>query len=519
MGHYNTLIYCKMSHESEYFKIIDQYLNDELTEMESSELALKMEFNSDLTEEYNLQLDVQKAIQEQDIVNLRENMQKITTHQAIITKSPEPQNADSFNFGLAEELSDTRNFNGNVNLEDINDLTQTFPKIHLYQHLIAAKENIYQFYKEQQEEHHSKKDHDSFSTLDNALFEDIQKALQETELLDLRANLKQIASTVSQHAHSLNDIHYYVDGTMDGKQKTIFEEIMKTDKSLANEVRLYKDVDLALAEDDIINLRATLLKIQKSTQKFTSGIKEIDGYLYNELTEQELTQFESELAYNKDLYAEIDLIKNIDHAIQEKDIMQLRNNLTKIATENVKEKQVERSIGIKFRSRKMAMSIVAASLILVMGITGLLRYTSEDNIYQNFYTKYETAGISRSSNSIPDKTFALALQKYNNQEYQSALNLLNEVISNDQNNMASHFYSAVSLQELGKYKNAIEEYQVVVVDKDNLFIEQAEWYIGLCLIQTKEDKKAIKQFKKIVNDKGFYEQKASAILRKMKYNL
>ena len=137
-------------------------------------------------------------------------------------------------------------------------------------------------------------------------------------------------------------------------------------------------------------------------------------------------------------------------------------------------------------------------------------------IYQKFYTKYETAGITRSSNSNSDQTFALALQKYNNQDYNSALNLLQEVISRDQNNMASHFYSAVSLQELGKYKNAIEEYEVVVVDKDNLFIEQAEWYIGLCFIQTREDKKAIKQFKKIANEKGFYQQKAVAILRKMK---
>jgi tetratricopeptide (TPR) repeat protein len=77
----------------------------------------------------------------------------------------------------------------------------------------------------------------------------------------------------------------------------------------------------------------------------------------------------------------------------------------------------------------------------------------------------------------------------------------------------------VSLQELGEYKNAIDEYEVVVTDKDNLFIEQAEWYIGLCYIQTKEDEKAIRQFKRIVNNRGFYQQKAEAILRKMKNKL
>lgn len=507
-----------MSHKSEYFEIIDKYINNELTQPELSELELRMEFNSDLTEEFNLQSDVQKATLEMDIVSLRENMHKIINQET--TNNPmESKINDSFNFGLAEEITSNDNFKELVELEDIVNYTHSFPKIHLYQHLVAAKENIYQFYKEQQEEHNAKKDQDSFSSLDNALFEDIQDALQENDLLDLRANLKQIAASFPHHTHSLNDIHYYVDGTMDQEQSDRFEEILKTNKSLAKDVRLFKEVDIAIKEDDITNLRASLKNIQLSTHKYNSGLREIDGYIYDELSDQELALFEAELAQNKNLHAEIDLIKNIDHAIQEKDIMQLRNNLRNVSIESIKEKQSLRSIPLKFKSRKIALSLIAASLILALGITGLLRYTSDDNIYQKFYAKYETAGISRSAHSAHDQTFALALQKYNNKDYQSALSLLQEVISKDQTNMAGHFYSAVSLQELGQYKNAIEEYQVVVVDKDNLFMEQAEWYIGLCYIQTREDKKAISQFKKIANNKGFYEQKASAILRKMTSNL
>ena len=507
-----------MSHNSEYFEIIDKYLNNELTEPELSELKLKLEFNSELIEEYNLQLEVHLAIQEKDIANLRDKMNKIVRNQEITNNTQESTIPETFNFRLAEELSPKPNFNESINLDELIDFTHSFPKIHLYQHLIAAKENIYQFYKEQQE-HTSKKDYESISPMDDALFEDIKMALQENDLLDLRANLKQIASTNSHHSHTLNDVNDYVDETMDEDRRASFKEKLLTDKNLANDVQLFKDVDIALAENDILNLRASLQKIQKSSFKFTSGIEEIDGYIYNELNETELALFEAELAHNKDLYTEIDLMKSIDNALQEKDIMQLRNNLKNIANDNINEKQTERSIGFRFRTRKLAISIAAACLILMMGITGLLRYTTEDDIYQKFYTKYETAGITRSSNSNSDETFALALQKYNKQDYHSALNLLQEVISRDQNNMASHFYSAVSLQELGNYKNAIEEYEVVVVNKDNLFIEQAQWYIGLCFIQTKEEKKAIKQFKKIVNGKGFYEDKAQAILRKMKTNL
>lgn len=508
-----------MSHNKKYFETIDKYLNSELNEAELSELEYNLRFNSDLVEEHDLQLDVQHAIQEQDIISLRESINQITSNQGTTCAGREPNTSNSFNFGLAEEITSTSNFQESVQMEDILEFTHSFPKVHLYQHLMAAKENIYQFYKEQQEEHSSKREKVSHSTMEDELFEEIQMAMQENDVLDLRANLKMIASSTARHTHTLIDIDSYMDQTMDGHQIAEFEEQLKMDKNLANDLQLYQEIDLAMTEPDIDNLRASIRQIQQASSPFNIGIKEIDGYIYNELTESELALFEDQLATNKNLYAELDLILNIDQAVKESDIMQLRNNLVNITKETIKEKQVERSITGKIKSRRTVISAVAASLIFLMGITGLLKYTSEDNIYQNFYNTYETAGITRSANSISDQTFALALQKYNDQDYESALGLLKEVISKDQNNMASHFYSAISLQELGKYKNAIEEYQVVVVDKDNLFIEQADWYIGLCFIQTKEEEKAIVQFKKIAIGRGFYQQRAQAILRKMRANL
>jgi tetratricopeptide (TPR) repeat protein len=158
---------------------------------------------------------------------------------------------------------------------------------------------------------------------------------------------------------------------------------------------------------------------------------------------------------------------------------------------------------------------VAASLILLLGITGIISRQSGD-IYQKFYTRYEATGIVRSANTSANQTLTQALQKFENQDYKAALDLFSEIIAKDQNNMVGHFYAGVSLQETGKYQNAIEEYQTVIIDKDNLFTEQAEWYIGLCYLQTNEDKKAYKQFKKIAKNEGFYQHKAQAILNKIK---
>jgi tetratricopeptide (TPR) repeat protein len=163
------------------------------------------------------------------------------------------------------------------------------------------------------------------------------------------------------------------------------------------------------------------------------------------------------------------------------------------------------------------MATVAASLIFLLGITGLLtRESGTSDIYQDFYHRYESSGTSRSAGVAVNKAMAEALQKYEKQDYESALELFGQVLGQDPANMAGHFYNGVSLQETGKYSSAIQEYATVIVDKDNLFTEQAEWYTGLCYLQTNEEKKALKQFRKIAQREGFYQRKAQEILKKIK---
>ncbi|HBY54393.1 MAG TPA: hypothetical protein DEH15_18370, partial [Marinilabiliales bacterium] len=321
------------------------------------------------------------------------------------------------------------------------------------------------------------------------------------------------------HTYSVEEIDSYVYNQMEPELRSQFENELKTNAALAHDVQIIKDIDLACEETDIMNLRATLNKIQKTEFQSSSRIEEIEGYIYNELSEEEMASFETELSLNRTLADEIELIRNIDLALKETEVIQLRNNLQGIAAKIASEKQTELSFVTRFKARKVILSSIAASLILLLGITGLLtRQASHDKLYQKFYAAYHISSINRSANESADPTFATALQKIDNQEYEAAIDLLNEVTSRNQNNSVAHFYTGVSLQETGKYQNAISEYHKVIINKDNLFIEQAQWYIGLCYLQTNENKKAYKQFKKIAENQGFYQPKAQAILRKMKYS-
>ena len=391
-----------------------------------------------------------------------------------------------------------------------------FPKIHLYQHQIAGKENIHQFYKEQFGSESVSNEESGFTKYEEDLFADIQNALEENDITDLRANLMQLAQSLPAHQYSAEEIEDYIYNQMDAELKAQFEEELVINPVLASEVRLIKEIDIAGAESDIISLRASLNEIQKSEFQATASIEELESYINSEFSDEELASFEAELTSNQKLQEEIDLVKNIDLALNETDVMQLRSNLQRIAGEIASTKQTERSFAGRFKAKRIVLSTVAASLILLLGITGIMSRQSQNDIYQNFYTKYEATGIVRSADVADNKILTEALQKYNDQDYNAAVDLFNEIIARDENNMVGHFYAGASLQETGKYPDAIKEYETVIIDKDNLFTEQAQWFIGLCYLQTNENKKAYQQFKKIAKNEGYYQQKAQAILNKIK---
>jgi len=256
------------------------------------------------------------------------------------------------------------------------------------------------------------------------LFADIQSALEECDVFDLRANLMQVAQSLPAHQYSVEEIDDYINNLMDSDLKVQFEEELTINPSLASEVRLIQEINLAGAESDIMNLRASLNQIQKSEIQSSASIEELESYIHSELSEDELAYFEVELTSNKMLLEEIDLIKNIDLALNESDVMQLRNNLQRIAGEIASNRQTERSFAGKFRAKHIVLSTVAASLILLLGITGIMsKQSSQNEIYQKFYNKYEATGIVRSAETTANQTLSEAIQKFDNQDYNSALNL------------------------------------------------------------------------------------------------
>jgi len=509
-----------MMRKSEYYQKIDEYLDNELSGEELKDFKVEMLINPELAAEVNFYQEIQQAAQEKEIMKLRQNLSYIMKKE--LSSLSENFSMEevlsghqmmSYNFNLSNEIASLKEFFKPVDNDEINSLPHSLPRIHLFQHEIAAKENVHQFYKEQFEETESSDE--LFSPADEAIFAELQDALHEKDINDLRSNLSQIASGMPEYQWSDGEIDKYLNQDLKPEDMQLFEEELAFNGSLVRDVNLHKEVDSALMETDIINLRASLDQIQGTEQSDSGRVEKIEQYLQGELEEEELSVFEAELSANHALASEVAMYNEVDLALEEKDVMELRSGLQSISKDIIK----ERKRALRMPLSRVAITVVAASLTIILSIGGILtrKNISDTVLYKTYYQPYGTTGIVRSGNTMTDNTLTEALQKYNAGEYEPALQLFHHVLAYDANNPVAHFYSGVSYQETARFDKAIQEYDLVIRDRDNLFIEQAEWYIGLCYLQTQEKKKAYQYFERISKSNSYYNKKAEAIIRKLKY--
>lgn len=247
------------------------------------------------------------------------------------------------------------------------------------------------------------------------------------------------------------------------------------------------------------------------------NFENIEKFLDGELSDEELALFKAELVADEELIRQVDLHIQVDKAIMEKDVIQFKDQLSEIHQSLFSKDQKGRKVKL-FKSWYLA-----AASILILALIGSMyfilfrshSYTNEE-LYNKYYDPYEVVINVRSGNIQINERFVEALQKYQKHDYTGALAIFETISKNDSSNVACNFYSGVSFMETSRYLKAIKSFNSVIWQNDNLFIEQTEWYLGLCYLKTNKMNQAKFQFDKIANSTSFYKDKAKSIIENIR---
>jgi tetratricopeptide (TPR) repeat protein len=160
----------------------------------------------------------------------------------------------------------------------------------------------------------------------------------------------------------------------------------------------------------------------------------------------------------------------------------------------------------------------AASAALLIATGGLVQRLSgpemnNSGVFDKYYAPYEVTVTYRSGNTEVDRLLLNALERYEEKDYEYALVLFEEVLESRQNDMAVNLYSGISYMEEEKYQKATTSFSNIIADKDNLFIEQAKWYLAMCYLKTEKAEKAQDVLKEIINEESYYKEQAARVLK------
>ena len=239
----------------------------------------------------------------------------------------------------------------------------------------------------------------------------------------------------------------------------------------------------------------------------------IERYIAGEMNDAEQNWFLKELDGNSRLREEVTLRKKADKLLQNHNIIQLRNKLSEIEKDRAS-RIPSNATGKRLSTRIAA---VVAGLIIISSIAFLSnKPLTSDQIISQYYKTYDGGSVSRSSQSDASNDYSTGLEYYNIKDYKNAARYFSKVLNKDPENMESVMFYGTSSFEVKNYPEAKRSFSKVIDNNNNLFIEDAEWYLALCYLQTNDLKKASDELAAIKKSRSIYSKNAGKILRGMK---
>jgi tetratricopeptide (TPR) repeat protein len=239
----------------------------------------------------------------------------------------------------------------------------------------------------------------------------------------------------------------------------------------------------------------------------------IDNYVSGDMDESSRKEFEAELASNRDLSLEYQLEQDISNALKDEDLLDFKAKCIEAQNEvNLSERKLVKIVHLTRKYWYAAAAVVLVAMII--GGTLLLNpgSYSADKLFKMYYKSGETIGISRSGNV----DIAEALRFFSKSDYPTAIGLFDKILVNDPNNFAVRYYSGISNIELNNYNQAILMFESIIKDGNNLYTENADWYLGLSYLAAGQVNQAESVFTRIISTPGhYYYDEAKSILEKI----
>ncbi len=236
------------------------------------------------------------------------------------------------------------------------------------------------------------------------------------------------------------------------------------------------------------------------------NIEEIEQYLDGTLQGTDLKAFEERLLNDKSLASRVELMKKIDHSIEDEKAMAAQKAIMEIGDEFFKKKStiVETNTIQKrpFYRRPLAMAacfLLAVTLGIILWSQMKPSSLSNQELYASYYVPYHANDASRGETG--NATFYnLAVQQYQSKEYTKAIASFQKVLLiNPTDNQVlyclAHAYLNETPPALGQASKYFEQ---IIKDGKSIRVAKSKWYLALIYLKQNETVNAQKLLNELI---------------------
>ena len=154
-------------------------------------------------------------------------------------------------------------------------------------------------------------------------------------------------------------------------------------------------------------------------------------------------------------------------------------------------------------------------IFVVLNYWGFSQKLSSGEVFNKYYSeaKYDNATRGTVPDAVNDFDSYLIL--YQSRKYKEALNGFGSVSEKSDLYMPAKYFAANCHMHLSNYRQAADEFSVIIKNSESLFYYDALWYAGLCYLKLNDNEKAKEYFTILTNEKNCYSEKAMAIITEL----
>lgn len=246
--------------------------------------------------------------------------------------------------------------------------------------------------------------------------------------------------------------------------------------------------------------------------KKTSHSHSIQQYRFGPMSESERFDFEQELIKNPQLNHEFQLDVEIEASLKQYDIIDLRRKLRRVMHEE--KALLKLPVSKSFQSHWYMIAASITFFVLLGGAFHLMnpvKYTN-NTLFEMYYTGENAHNLTRSAGNSNDE----AMSKYRAGDFNGALVLFNEILDKDADNIYIRYYTGLASMETNQNDRAANEFLYIIRQKNNLFVDNAEWYLALSYLRNNKVKESKQLLTQITNNtSNSHNKEAVQILKRI----